>query len=98
MKYHDEMCVGDKLTVTNANKEVLMDTFTDEEAPYTDFRPNEKIDLISSASSMDGRMITSLFKMGALDKCMIELSRAVDDIMGVKWKTLHEIYDKEMKE
>ena len=68
-----------------------MDTFTDDEAPYTDFRPNEKVDLISSASSMDGRMITSLFKLGGIDKCMIELSRAVDEIMGVKWKTLHEI-------
>lgn len=98
MKYHDEMSVGDKLVVTNANKEVLMDTFTDDEAPYTDFRPNEKIDLISSASSMDGRMITSLFKLGGIDKCMIELSRAVDEIMGVKWKTMHEIYDKEMNE
>ena len=98
MKYHDEMSVGDKLVVTNANKEVLMDTFTDDEAPYTDFRPNEKVDLISSASSMDGRMITSLFKLGGIDKCMIELSRAVDEIMGVKWKTMHEIYDKEMNE
>ena len=84
--------------VTNANKEVLMDTFTDEEAPYTDFRPAEKVDLISSASSMDGRMITSLFKLGGIDKCMIELSRAVDDIMAVPWKTMHEIYNKEMNE
>ena len=92
------MNIKDKLVVTNANKEVLMDTFTDDNAPYTDFRPNEKVDLISSASSMDGRMITSLFKLGGIDKCMIELSRAVDEIMGVKWKTLHEIYDKEMNE
>ena len=84
--------------VTNANKEVLMDTFTDEEAPYTDFRPNEKIDLISSASSMDGRMITSLFKLGGIDKCMIELSRAVDDIMGAPGKTVHETYNKDMNE
>lgn len=98
IRYHDEMSVGDKLVVTNANKEVLMDTFKDSEAPYTDFRPEEKIDLISSASAMDGRIITSIMKLGALDKCMIELSRAVDDIMGVKWKNLHEIYDKEMNE
>ena len=37
MKYNDQMSVGDKITINNANKEVLMDTFQDEEAPYTDF-------------------------------------------------------------
>ena len=98
MKYHDKLSVGDKVVANSANKMVLMNIYSDKDAPYTDFRPNEKVDLISSASSMDGRMITSLFKLGGIDKCMIELSRAVDEIMGVKWKTMHEIYDKEMNE
>lgn len=70
-----------------------MDMYKTEESPYTDLRPNEKIDLISSCSALDGRMVTSPIKVGALNKCMIELSRAVDEIMGVKWKTLHEIKD-----
>lgn len=97
MKYNDQMSVGDKITINNANKEVLMDTFQDEEAPYTDFRPTEKIDIIGSASAIDGRIITSPMKLGALNKCMIELSRAVDEIMGVKWKTLHEIRETDKK-
>lgn len=96
MKYHDKMACGDK-TSSNANKNILMRIVDTEESPYTDFRPNERIDMISSASSIDGRMITSLFKIGALNKCMIELSRKVCNIMGIPWKTLHEIYDEDMK-
>lgn len=79
------------------NKNILMRIVDTEESPYTDFRSNERIDMISSASSIDGRMITSLFKIGALNKCMIELARKVCDIMGVPWKTLHNIYDEDMK-
>lgn len=98
MKYHDTMKPGDKIAVNNANKEVLMDMYNEENSPYTDFRPTEKIDLIGSASAVDGRIITSPIKLGALYKCMIELSRKVDDIMGIKWKTMHEIYNDNMKE
>jgi hypothetical protein len=90
MKYHDKLSVGDKLS-SNANKAVLMSVFPDDEAPYTDFRPNEHIDMCNSCSALDGRMITSIIKIGALNKLMIELQRSVCDIMGVKWKDLHEI-------
>lgn len=97
MKYHDMMSTGDKLVSGNANKNILMNIFSVEDSPYTDFRPNEKIDLIDSCSAIDGRMITSPIKIGALNKAMIELYRHVADIMGVKWKDLHEIYYEEMK-
>lgn len=93
VKYHDKVAVGDKLVVNNANKVVVMNTFSEEDSPYTDFRPEEKIDLTCSCSSLDGRMITSSIKIGALYKLMIELSRSVKDIMGVKWKTIHEMSD-----
>ena len=96
MRYHDKLSVGDKLS-SNANKNVLMNVYKDEDAPYTDYRPNEEIDLISSCSALDGRMITSVMKIGALNKVMIELSRSVCDIMGVKWNTIHEIKEKETK-
>ena len=92
MKYHDKMSCGDKLVCYLANKQVLMNTFKEEDSPYTDFRRNEKIDLVSSCSAIDGRMVTSPIKAGGLNKCMIELSRKVCDIMGVQWKTLHEIF------
>ena len=93
VKYHDKMSIGDKATNLNANKIVLMDVYSDEDAPYTDFRPSEKIDVVSSASSIDGRMITSPFKNGALNKLMIELQRKCCEIYGKPWMTLHEIHD-----
>lgn len=96
MRYHDKLSVGDKLS-SNANKNVLMHIYSDNDAPYTDFRPNEQIDLLNSCSAIDGRMITSIIKIGALNKVMIELHRSVCDIMGVPWKTIHEIKDDEMK-
>lgn len=98
MKYHDKLSVGDKCVLNNANKVVLMNIYKDEDAPYTDFRPNEKIDIVGSGSAVDARMICSPIKLGGMYKLMIELSRKVCDIMGVKWKTLHEIYEEDMKE
>ena len=92
-KYHDKLAVGDKCVVNNANKVVLMKIYDDKDAPYTDFRPNEAIDLMSSSRSVDARMITSPIKLGAMYKLMIELSRKVCDIMGVKWKDIHEMYE-----
>lgn len=93
MKYHDKLSVGDKVVANSANKMVLMNIYSDKDAPYTDYRPNETIDLVGSASAIDGRMITSNFKLGALYKLMIETHRYCCDKLGIKWKTLHEIYD-----
>ena len=91
MQYHDRLGVGDKLACLNANKVVLRDVYSNEEAPYGEFRPDEEIDVITSASSIDGRMVTSIIKLGALDKVMIELWRSVQDIYGITPKTIHEI-------
>ena len=93
MRYHDKLSCGDKLSLTFANKIVLRSTYPNDKAPYTDFRPNEKVDVVGSASAIDGRMITSTMKLGSLNKVMIELTRSVCDIMGVPWKTIHETYD-----
>ena len=91
MQYHDRLGVGDKLACLNANKVVLRDVYSNEDAPYGEFRPDEKIDVITSASSIDGRMVTSIIKLGALDKVMIELWRSVQEIYGISPKTIHQI-------
>jgi hypothetical protein len=91
MKYHDKVSIGDKGVLTNANKCIYKTIYKDSEAPYTDFRPDEHIDQITSASSMDGRIITSIMKTGAANKLMVELYRKVAEIMGVKWLDLHEL-------
>ena len=93
MRYHDKMSVGDKITNSASNKNILMHIYKDEEAPYTDFRPNEKIDVVSSAAAIDGRMITSPFLNGALNKLLIELQRKCSEIYGKEPMMLHEIYN-----
>ena len=93
VKYHDKLSVGDKLANLNANKIVLMDVYSDKDAPYTDFRPDEKIDVVSSASSIDGRLITSPFKNGALNKLLLELQRKCCKIYDKPIMNLHEMHD-----
>ena len=97
MEYHDKLSVGDKISNLNANKNIIMSQYSNEDAPYTDFRPNEPIDAVSSCSAIDGRMICSPFLVGALNKLMIELWRKCCDIYSVKWPTIHEIYEEDMK-
>ena len=97
MEYHDKLSVGDKISNLNANKNIIMSQYSNEDAPYTDFRPDEPIDAVSSCSAIDGRMICSPFLVGGLNKCMIELWRKCCDIMGAKWPTIHEIYEEDMK-
>ena len=97
MQYHDRLGVGDKLACLNANKVVLRDVYSNEDAPYGEFRPDEKIDVITSASSIDGRMVTSIIKLGALDKVIVELWRSVQEIYGIAPKTIHQIGDEIMK-
>ena len=93
IRYHDKLAIGDKLANLNANKIVLMNVYSNEDAPYTDYRPDEKIDIMSAATSIDGRMVTSPFKNGALNKLLLELQRQCSEIYGRKPMTMHEIYD-----
>lgn len=93
MQYFDRLSTGDKIVSSIANKNVLYGVYKDSEAPYTDFRPNEQIDVMNSCSAIDGRIITSPFKNGALNKLLIELQRKCCEIYGKPWLNLHEIYD-----
>ena len=91
MQYEDLLAAGDKCSALNANKMVLMNIYPDDEAPYSETRKNEHIDVCSRARSMDGRMITSIMKTGALNKLLIELQRKCCEIYGEDWKDLHQI-------
>lgn len=93
MRYYDRLAPGDKVVQETANKNIIMNVYSDEDAPYTDFRRNEPIDAIGSSSAIDGRIITSPFKSGGLNKVLIELQRKCCEIYGEKWLNIHEIYD-----
>lgn len=85
VEYLDTVGIGDKVVYFSANKAVEKNVIPLGKEPYTDFRPNEKIDAFVSEVSIDKRMVTSSINYGALQKLMIELDRSVKDILGIKY-------------
>ena len=85
VEYLDTVGVGDKIVYNSANKAVEKDIFPEGEEPYTEFRPNEKIDAFVSVTSINKRMVTSSIVYGALQKLMVELDRSVKDIMKIPY-------------
>lgn len=88
IKTEDKMGIGDKLTYNTAIKGVIKDIMPEGDEPYTDFRPNEKIDALLTSASVNARMVASIINGGALNKTLIELTRKCKDILGIKWNYL----------
>lgn len=85
LKYHDKMSVGDKLIYYAALKGVVKGIFPEGKEPYTDYRPNEKIRSFLTASSVNKRMVTSIIKVGAIQKVLIEMDRKIKDLFDIPW-------------
>ena len=85
VEYLDTVGVGDKIVYNSANKAVEKGIFPEGLEPYTEFRPNEKIDAFVADSSISKRLVTSTFMYGAIQKAMVELDRSVKDIMGIPY-------------
>ena len=85
VEYLDSIGVGDKISLYSANKAVEKAIIPNEVAPYTDFRPNEKIDVFCSETSINHRKVASTLVAGSLTKLMVELDRSVKDIMGISY-------------
>lgn len=85
VEYLDTVGVGDKIVYNSANKAVEKAVFPVGKEPYTEFRPNEKIDAFVGDSSISKRLVTSTFLYGSLQKLMVELDRSVKDIMGIPY-------------
>lgn len=91
IKYNDKLSVGDKIVAQSANKGVVKNIFPEDLTPFSEFRPNEQIHALFAARSFNARMVTSVWSSGAINKCMIELDRAVKDIMGIEWPGLEDM-------
>jgi hypothetical protein len=85
VEYLDTVGVGDKIVYNSANKAVEKGIFPVGLEPYTEFRPNEKIDAFVNDSSISKRIVFSSIIYGSLQKLMIELDRSVKDIMGIEY-------------
>lgn len=93
LKYEDKLGIGDKIVATNAAKGVIKDIFPEGKEPTSVFRPEEQIHAMFATSSFNARMITSTLLDAIISKGIIELDRAVKDIMGVPYVYLNEMDD-----
>ena len=80
--HDDEVSVGDKLADYGACKQVISEVIPEGMEPYSEFRPEEPIDMFQAPSSVLKRMVPSLVVNAAGNKCMLELKRMCEKI----WK------------
>ena len=85
MKYHDKFSVGCKLIYGTAVKGVAKDIFPKGLEPYSEYRPDEKIHTLLSIGSINARMVASVNITAGIYKGLIELSRKVKDMAGIKY-------------
>ena len=91
IKYNDKFSVGDKIVAQSANKGVVKNIFPEGLEPFSEFRPEEPIHALFASRSFNARMVTSVWTAGAINKCMIELDRAVKEIMGIEPTSLEDM-------
>lgn len=83
LRYDDKMSVGDKIVYYSALKGVVKDLFPEGKEPRSQFRPEEPIDAMLSAESINARMVGSIINTGCINKILIELARKSREIMGL---------------
>jgi hypothetical protein len=85
LKYNDNMGVGDKLVFMSAIKGETKIFFRRGEEPYTDRVPDEIIDSFCPLPSVQHRMVGSVRILTGLYKAVIELTRQMKELMGIKY-------------
>jgi DNA-directed RNA polymerase beta subunit len=91
IKCHDNMGVGDKLVFSTALKGVIKTVIPKGEEPYTDFRPDEKVEALLTTAGVNARMVGSIILNGLINKVLIETDRKCKELLGIKWKNLYDI-------
>jgi len=91
IKYHDKLSVGDKIVAQSANKGVVRSIFPEGNEPFSEYRQDEKIHALFASRSFNARMVFSVIRSAAINKCLIELDRKVKDIMGLEAPSIEDI-------
>lgn len=77
IEHDDVMAVGDKLALYTANKQIVSQVIPKGYEPYSEFRPDEEISVMSNPGSLARRMTSSVLAISAVGKCCIELKRKI---------------------
>lgn len=77
IEHDDVMGVGDKLAIYAANKQVISEVCPKGYEPYSEFRPEEEVEVLCSPGTIARRMIQSILVIASEGKIMIELKRRI---------------------
>lgn len=80
IEHDDVLGIGSKLTFSTALKGVVSSLIPDEQAPYTENKPDEEISCMLSPISINARMTGSVWYQLYANKVMIELTNQVKQL------------------
>lgn len=77
IEHVDVMGVGDKVALYGPNKQIISEVIPKGYEPYSEFRPDEEISVLTSPGTIARRMTASILAIAAAMKIMVELKRKV---------------------
>ena len=84
IEHADVMGVGDKVALYGPNKQIISEVIPEGYEPYSSFRPEEEISVLTSPGTIARRMTISILPVSAAMKCMVELKRKIKEIIKYK--------------
>lgn len=84
IEHKDIMGVGDKVALHTANKQIISQEIPKGYEPYSEFRPDEEISVLTSPGTLERRMTKSVVPIAAGFKCLIELKRKIKEEIRYK--------------
>lgn len=77
IEHDDVMGVGDKIALYGPNKQIISEMIPKGYEPYSEFRPDEEISVITSPGTIARRMTASILPIMSAMKIMIELKQKI---------------------
>ena len=84
IEHEDVMGVGDKVALYGPNKQIISEVIPKGYEPYSEFRPDESIDVLTSPGTIQRRMTASILPIAATMKVLVELKRKIKE--EIKYK------------
>lgn len=84
IEHGDTVGVGDKVALYSANKQIISEVIPEGYEPYSEFRPEEEISVMTSPGTIARRMTPGVIPISAASKVLIELKRKIKN--EIKYK------------
>lgn len=84
VEYEDVPRNGDKVTFQTALKAIVSKKVPDEEAPISDYRPEDIIEGLMTPTGIISRMVLDVYSTMASNKCLVEMGKQICEIWDGK--------------